>query len=1519
MPSGAVQVGALVINMSADIATLKGNMAEGVRAVDSSAKIMVNSMTGVTESSDRATDAGARLVAQLKNEIATFGMTSQELNQHKANLNGVGAEVQALQARLKGMQSAEEAFKTSVEDASVALKAHGAEARVASGHADGFSFATAGAKRELLVLAHELSQGNYKKFGGSMLVLGEQTGAAGLLFSVAGIAAIGLGAALLGVTVALAHGASEQKAMNDALVMTGNYAGLTSDSLNGLAHAAVTSGGSIGEAKKAVTDLAASGKFTGDQIGSVAGAVIALEHATGASIDETIKQFETLAVQAQGHSARASTAISQATVKLDEQYHFLTLSVYDQITALEKEGDLKGASKVATEEFARVTKERAEEIIGNLGHVAKAWNFVKEGIGGAVDAVKEWGAKSTAASEVARLTTKLYGQGAQVDNTAFGRDQRGVEIANLAYWQGELNRENKIAADQAAGKMAQANAVQAAQRIDAMLLRAQTHEQGALTTALKEYRESLDRIRAGSTTEDIDPRLSEDAIKRGEAAITKMHTQAVKGNDDRAKTLQDALIIQQTALESERSIYDAREKMLALYHSKFGTSDADFYAGRGAARAEYVAAEAIAFAKEAALIQSFKPKNAEEVAASKVRYDELLKLHQKFIDDMRTAGGDDSATAAASAKKSYDDIVKATHDAGVADIKRLDDQIIKQREHNAEIGKSKDQIDLARQAVVDLDTAQMQADADFIRDGMTKWKLDDQAIAVYTIRLNDLDEEIKRRRELAGLLGAAAILDADAKAAADASKAWKHAATTIENDLTNAILDGGGRGWKKLVHDMEFAFARMILSPILQPISGGIASYLNPLAAQAQAGAGTGMSSAISAAQSASSMYSAITNGFAGLSTSVADGVQAGMNAAGLSSNILTNGPVAQGFGAAAGAAAGIAAGKTIGSAISGDYGIGGHGSAVVNIGTAAGMFFGGPIGAAIGGTIAGLVNRAFGMGSEQVKGRTLVGSLGATGFTGGTDTAIHQDGGWFRSDKDFTRNTPADSTMSNALGSAYDQIKVASADFAKTLGLNADSIKDRAQSLSIALTDDKAANQKAITDFFTGVGNSMATELVPNLSDFAKAGEAASATLQRLAGDFQATDQFAAMLGKSASDVFGAVGIASATARERLIDDAGGSGALGQKTTAYMQNFYTDADKLAPVIKTVGEAMDSLGLASIKTKIDFKAQIDGMLKSGALGTADGAKLFANLMDLQGAFAQVADAADAATKASADKAAADKSAADALTASIAKEQRGLDIQLMTAMGDAEGALAATRKDALDAMLSDQARLTQQQIWAADAAAAAITKAQDAAKAQAAATASFGDALVGAMNNATAAAKALRAFNDSLKLGNLSPLSKAAQYDIAKQAYGANPADQASATAFLQASQARGGSKLDYARDFAAVIAGNSAQAAARDVSAAAIPAMWAAFNSMNGSHAGGLNYVPFDGYRAITHEGEGILTKAENKAYRAGGGSGGGMSEATARRLITAIEEGTKHSRKTADILTRVTQDGKSLLTKVAA
>lgn len=44
---------------------------------------------------------------------------------------------------------------------------------------------------------------------------------------------------------------------------------------------------------------------------------------------------------------------------------------------------------------------------------------------------------------------------------------------------------------------------------------------------------------------------------------------------------------------------------------------------------------------------------------------------------------------------------------------------------------------------------------------------------------------------------------------------------------------------------------------------------------------------------------------------------------------------------------------------------------------------------------------------------------------------------------------------------------------------------------------------------------------------------------------------------------------------------------------------------------------------------------------------------------------------------------------------------------------------------------------------------------------------------------------------------------------------------------------------------------------------------------VNGSHANGLSYVPFDGYIAELHQGERVLTKEENESYNRGGGQSG--------------------------------------------
>jgi hypothetical protein len=58
----------------------------------------------------------------------------------------------------------------------------------------------------------------------------------------------------------------------------------------------------------------------------------------------------------------------------------------------------------------------------------------------------------------------------------------------------------------------------------------------------------------------------------------------------------------------------------------------------------------------------------------------------------------------------------------------------------------------------------------------------------------------------------------------------------------------------------------------------------------------------------------------------------------------------------------------------------------------------------------------------------------------------------------------------------------------------------------------------------------------------------------------------------------------------------------------------------------------------------------------------------------------------------------------------------------------------------------------------------------------------------------------------------------------------------------------------------------------KDSQRAALEAIWSAvsqYRGIDGSHADGLAYVPFDGYTAELHRGERVLTAYENRNYSA--------------------------------------------------
>lgn len=124
-----------------------------------------------------------------------------------------------------------------------------------------------------------------------------------------------------------------------------------------------------------------------------------------------------------------------------------------------------------------------------------------------------------------------------------------------------------------------------------------------------------------------------------------------------------------------------------------------------------------------------------------------------------------------------------------------------------------------------------------------------------------------------------------------------------------------------------------------------------------------------------------------------------------------------------------------------------------------------------------------------------------------------------------------------------------------------------------------------------------------------------------RLNTVFTATNGIALQLGQDALTAFGQVGLASADARQRLIDLSGGLDKLAGANTFFAENFLTEAERLAPVQKQVADEMARLGYAGVATKDEFKNLVRGL----DLGSEAGAKLYAQLMAVAPAFSQVAD------------------------------------------------------------------------------------------------------------------------------------------------------------------------------------------------------------------------------------------------------------------------------------------------------
>jgi lambda family phage tail tape measure protein len=174
-------------------------------------------------------------IAQLTAALAPATSATNTLN---ASIASLSAAVQSMANQLAQTNSALSQFTGSQNNAARASR--------------GAASAHAGASREILVLIHEMSQGNFSKFGGSLMVLGEQFDVLGKLCTPAGMAVAGFTALIAISAIAYVHAAESliqyARQIDNVRLMTG----MSTDEIQKLNFALATVGIAPKEAGAAI-------------------------------------------------------------------------------------------------------------------------------------------------------------------------------------------------------------------------------------------------------------------------------------------------------------------------------------------------------------------------------------------------------------------------------------------------------------------------------------------------------------------------------------------------------------------------------------------------------------------------------------------------------------------------------------------------------------------------------------------------------------------------------------------------------------------------------------------------------------------------------------------------------------------------------------------------------------------------------------------------------------------------------------------------------------------------------------------------------------------------------------------------------------------------------------------------------------------------------------------------------------------------------------------------------------------
>ena len=392
--------------------TVTANASQHNATLNEAAQVGKRFGTDVQASAGTAASGIQKVVEQAERVAPAF---TQATTATTTGLNTTGSAGQALRQTLGGVgdaaQKAGAASAQGFNQATISAKQYQAALRGVPAQFTDIFTSLASGQAPLTVFMQQGGQlkDMFHGAGNAVRAMGGYVlGMVNPLTVVAGSAAV--------AAIAFEAGASESRSLQNAIINSGNAAGVTQGQLMGMAAGVDAVVGTQGRAVEVLGAFVATGRVGAAHMEAFTTAAMRFEAVGGAAAEDTAKSF-----------AELGKAPVEASLKLNDSMGYLTASTYAQIKALADQGRQTEAADLAQKAFADTLNSRSSQMEANLGLVEKGWKGIKWAVTEAWDAIKSIGRDGGAQGLLNAALANLDSLQSKVDS----RKARGLATGDL--------------------------------------------------------------------------------------------------------------------------------------------------------------------------------------------------------------------------------------------------------------------------------------------------------------------------------------------------------------------------------------------------------------------------------------------------------------------------------------------------------------------------------------------------------------------------------------------------------------------------------------------------------------------------------------------------------------------------------------------------------------------------------------------------------------------------------------------------------------------------------------------------------------------------------------------------------------------------------------------------------------------------------------------------------------------------------------------------------------------------------